>query len=266
MLKQRIITALALLLFFLGALYFLPAVPWMMLTLIVILIGAWEWAGIAGYSSNERWFYVAATLVMALVLWVQGEIGRGSAFALASLFWLLPAWLWLIFQWRLKSAFALALLGWLVLLPTWLALGYLREIGPNLLLVILMVVWIADSAAYFTGRRFGKRKLAPAISPGKSWEGVWGALAAVTLFGAAVATLALASWWLIAAFWVITALSIVGDLFESWMKRVAGIKDSGTILPGHGGVLDRIDGLTSILPVAAMCMAYSCVDWGNLVK
>jgi phosphatidate cytidylyltransferase len=153
-----------------------------------------------------------------------------------------------------------------VLLPTWLALGYLREISPNLLLAILMVVWVADSAAYFAGRQFGKRKLAPAISPGKSWEGVWGALAGVTLFGAMAAVLASASWWLIVAFWVMTVLSIVGDLFESWMKRVAGIKDSGAILPGHGGVLDRIDGLTSTLPAAALCVAYSCVDWGIIAK
>ena len=266
MLKQRLITALILLPLFFLALYFLPVVPWVILTLAIALIGAWEWGGIAGYSSKERWFYVMATLVVALVLWVWGEIGRGAAFALAALFWLLPAWLWFLFQWRLKNALGLAFLGWLVLLPTWLALGYLREKGPNLLLVILMVVWLADSAAYFVGRRFGRHKLAPAVSPGKSREGVYGALAAVTLFGALLVKLVLASWWLIAAFWMMTFLSIVGDLFESWLKRVAGIKDSGTILPGHGGVLDRIDGLTSTLPVAAMCVAYSCVDWGNLAK
>ena len=266
MLKQRLLTAFILLPLFFFALYFLPSVLWVFLTLAVTLIGAWEWAGIAAYSTRERWFYVAVTLGMALVLWIQEEIGRGSAFALASAFWLLPAWLWLVFQWRTNNSLVLALLGWVVLLPTWLALDYLREISPNLLLTIMMVVWIADSAAYFAGRRFGRRKLAPAISPGKSWEGVWGGLLAVTAFGATVATLVQASWWLVAAFWGVTLLSIVGDLFESWMKRVAGIKDSGTILPGHGGVLDRIDGLTSTLPVAALCVAYSCVDWGNLAK
>lgn len=266
MLKQRLITAFILLPLFFFALYFLPATLWVIMTLAIALVGAWEWGGIAGYSAKERLFYVAATLFVALVLWVQGEIGRGSAFALSSIFWLLPAWLWLAFQWRLKNAVGLALLGWLVLLPTWLALGYLREVGPNLLLVILMVVWVADSAAYFAGRRFGKRKLAPAISPGKSWEGVYGALLAVTLFGALLVKLALASWWLIVAFWGLTVLSIVGDLFESWLKRVAGVKDSGAILPGHGGVLDRIDGLTSTLPVAALCVAYTCVNWGSLAK
>lgn len=266
MLKQRLITAFILLPLFFLALYFLPATPWLILTLTVALIGAWEWGGFAGYSQKERWFYVGATLFVALVLWVQGEIGRGGAFALAGFFWLLPAWLWLAFQWRLKNAVAMALMGWLVLLPTWLALDYLREVSPNLLLVVMMVVWIADCAAYFAGGRFGKHKLAPTISPGKSWEGVYGALFAVTLFGALVVKLAMASMWLIVAFWVMTVLSIVGDLFESWLKRVAGVKDSGTILPGHGGVLDRIDGLTSTMPLAALCVAYSCVDWGSLAR
>lgn len=264
MLKQRVITALALLLLFLGALYHLPALPWMILTLAATLVGAWEWAGIAGYTPFARRIYVLASLVLGLLLAVWGEGVRDGMFAAATLFWLIPAWLWLNYRWRLNNAVILACLGWLLLLPTWLALGYLREINPDFLLVLMMVVWIADSAAYFSGRRFGKHKLAPAISPGKTWEGVAGAWAGVTIFSFGVALWAQTSWWIVLAFWLLAALSIVGDLFESWMKRVAGVKDSGSILPGHGGVLDRIDGLIPVLSAASLCL--TCLDWGVLVK
>ena len=122
------------------------------------------------------------------------------------------------------------------------------------------IVWVADTAAYFAGRRFGQRKLAPEISPGKTWEGVWGAAAAVVVYWAVASTLlggrdmhALSGlvWMLL-----MLVLSVVGDLFESWMKRVAGVKDSGRILPGHGGLLDRVDGLTATLPLAALYFAY----------
>ncbi len=264
MLKQRIVTAVALLLFFLGALYFLPAIPWMLLTLLAVLVGAWEWAGIARYSANGRWLYLLMTLLLCLGLLALGDAARNAAFAASTLFWLVPAGAWLAFQWRLKHTVAMAGMGWLLLLPTWLALVYLRQINPNLLLTLMMVVWIADSAAYFTGRRFGKHKLAPAISPGKTWEGVGGALAGVTAFSMAVVLWVGASWGIVPAFWGLAALSIIGDLFESWMKRVAGIKDSGTILPGHGGVLDRIDGLIPTLPAASLCIAW--MNWGVLVK
>lgn len=266
MLKQRVITALVLLPLFLGALFYLSPLSWALLTLAGILVGAWEWGGIAGYPAGVRWTFVAMTSILSLIIFEMGEDVWGNLFALALLFWLIPAVLWLIFRWRLSNLIVFAVLGWLVLVPTWLGLVYLQGVTPQLLLVVMMVVWIADSAAYFAGRKFGKNKLAPAISPGKSWEGVWGAVAGVALFGASVAWLAETSWWVVLAFAVLTALSIVGDLFESWMKRVAGIKDSGSLLPGHGGVLDRIDGLTPTLPAAALCTWLGCLDWGVLVK
>ncbi len=157
--------------------------------------------------------------------------------------------------------------GVVVLLATWIALVELRAHTPWLVLAAMAVVWIADTAAYFTGRRFGKRKLAAEISPGKTWEGVWGGLAAVAAYAAVVATLASADSpaaqrvaavaAVVACAILLAGVSVVGDLFESLMKRQAGVKDSGTLLPGHGGVLDRVDALLAAMPFAALAaLAY----------
>jgi len=156
----------------------------------------------------------------------------------------------------------MAVLGTIAVLALWMAIVQLQARSPWLLLAVMMVVWIADTAAYFSGRRFGRRKLAPAISPGKSWEGVYGALICVFAYAvlllsfsplAAQATLSRP---LVAAFALVLAmLSVVGDLFESWLKRQAGVKDSGTTLPGHGGVLDRIDALLPAMPAATLFIA-----------
>jgi len=146
-----------------------------------------------------------------------------------------------------------------VLVPAWLATVLLQG-RPGQLLALMAVVWVADTAAYFAGRRFGRNKLAPGISPGKTWEGVFGALAGVTVYYLLLVRFAPT---LLGGFGflpglilvgVLAALGVVGDLFESWMKRVAGVKDSGKLLPGHGGVLDRIDALTASLPLAALAI------------
>jgi phosphatidate cytidylyltransferase len=163
--------------------------------------------------------------------------------------------------WRVRQPLLLMIAGWLLIVPTWLALVRLQA-EPWILLAVLGVVWVADSAAYFAGRTFGRRKLAPSISPGKTWEGVAGAAIAVAVYYALV-------WYFgfrgmtfgigLAAALLVTCLlplSILGDLFESWIKRQAGVKDSGTLLPGHGGVLDRIDALTSTLPLAALVVPW----------
>jgi phosphatidate cytidylyltransferase len=147
----------------------------------------------------------------------------------------------------------MAIIGLILMLPLWLALICSKGADPWLLLCLLGTIWIADSAAYFAGKNFGKHKLAPTISPGKTWEGVLGALIAVTIFGAIlylvfnVNTLAM-----FPALWMITGLGVIGDLFESMIKRQANIKDSGDLLPGHGGILDRIDGVIPSLPIAIL--------------
>ncbi|PKO49753.1 MAG: phosphatidate cytidylyltransferase, partial [Betaproteobacteria bacterium HGW-Betaproteobacteria-21] len=149
--------------------------------------------------------------------------------------------------------------GLIVMVPPALALAHLRQLGPWLLLGIMAMVWVADIAAYFSGRAFGRRKLAPGISPGKTWEGAAGAVVGVLAFGYAVlyafGGAQVPGWVFGVAFpllFAFTAVSIIGDLFESLLKRQAGVKDSGALLPGHGGILDRIDSLTSTLPLAGL--------------
>lgn len=178
-------------------------------------------------------------------------------YILSAAFWIISVPPYLKQLYAIKNPLILMLTGWILLLPTCLALYQLRAISPELLLGFMATIWISDSAAYFTGRSFGKHKLAPRISPNKTWEGVAGALVAVLLYG------------LIWDFWFIeeslaakliplllfmAILGIIGDLYESLMKRQAGVKDSGNILPGHGGILDRIDALTSSLPFAILAL------------
>jgi phosphatidate cytidylyltransferase len=141
----------------------------------------------------------------------------------------------------------------MLIVPLWLALICAKEADPWLLLALLATIWIADSAAYFAGKNFGKHKLAPSISPGKTWEGVAGALIAVTLFGAILYfAFDVKSLAIFPMLWIITGFGVIGDLFESLMKRQANIKDSGDLLPGHGGILDRIDGIIPSLPIAIL--------------
>jgi len=180
-------------------------------------------------------------------------------YAVSALFWLLCVPFWLRARWAMPGAGAASIVGLVLLLPPSLAMAHLRLLSPWLLLGVMAAVWVADIAAYFTGRAFGRRKLAPSISPGKSWEGAYGAAVGVVIYGficfsyvghamADVGSVVFAA----AALVAFTAVSIMGDLFESMLKRQAGVKDSGTLLPGHGGILDRIDSLTSTLPLAGL--------------
>jgi phosphatidate cytidylyltransferase len=175
----------------------------------------------------------------------------------AAAFWLLLVPLWMNRRWALPKSAVGLLIGAVLIFPTWLALVQLRQAGPLVLLSIMAVVWLADIAAYFFGRTFGKHKLAPSISPGKTWEGAIGGGVAVLAYGFALSSRlpdALSSNYgaLFLVLILLVAISIIGDLFESLLKRQAGLKDSSNVLPGHGGVLDRIDSLTSTLPLVAL--------------
>ena len=269
MLRKRVLTAVAILPVVLALLAWAPRWLWALFAASVAIIGCWEWSRLAGLSAGAQRAYLvfSGTLGGALVslyLVSAGHLYTGVSEALlwiAAAFWLLAVPLWLARRLR-PGPGVLAVSGWIVLWPMWVALVDLRDRSRWLLLAVALIVWIADIAAYFAGHRFGRRKLAPAISPGKTWEGVYGALAAVLAYGLVLLLWASGGfvptpWWLafLVALAALTAASVEGDLYESWIKRGAGVKDSSGLLPGHGGVLDRIDALTSTLPLAALMVS-----------
>ncbi|HHV48038.1 MAG TPA: phosphatidate cytidylyltransferase [Rhodocyclaceae bacterium] len=267
MLKTRVITALVLVGVLLPSLFWLPQSAWALLTAAVIGVAAWEWGALLGWQQGARRLlgWVTALICVGLAQVAPAALGIGTfapaapwvvaLYTLSVIFWIFLIPLWLNRQWRLSSLAGL-LVGAVVLLPTWLALVQLRAVHSGVLLAVMALVWMADIAAYFAGRKFGRNKLAPSISPGKTQEGALGAFIGVMLYGLVIGHFLLAgkvplTAWMLALV-LATAVSIIGDLFESLLKRKAGIKDSSNILPGHGGVLDRIDSLTSTLPLAAL--------------
>lgn len=271
MLRARVITALILLVGLLAGLFLLPAPLWLAFASLVCAIGSAEWAGMTGFAPRAGKVY--ALLVGALCFAAGGVAGLHRpetiapfglipVYVVSALFWIFCVPLWLRAKWRLPSPAAGALVGLVLLLPPALAMAHLRLLSPWLLLGVMAAVWVADIAAYFTGRAFGRRKLAPGISPGKSWEGAYGAVVGVVIYGVVVISslgqgaAAVSYPAAVPALIAFTALSIIGDLFESLVKRQAGVKDSGSLLPGHGGVLDRIDSLTSTLPVAGLLLLW----------
>ena len=271
MLKQRVITALVLIAILLPALFAPDAWPFALLSLVAIAAAGWEWGRLNGAGAASALLGGLLAAACAAALWAGwGEVAPRLVWWLAMGGWVLGGAFalrggpkaWPAIPVVLRLAIGLALL-W----TAWLALATARSIGINFILSAFCLVWAADIAAYFGGRAFGRRKLAPAISPGKSWEGVWsGMLGALLLalfwlgldgvvhtdssslyqrlyghFGAAGLAL-------IVVF--LASMSVVGDLFESLVKRAAGAKDSSRLLPGHGGVLDRIDALLPVFPIA----------------
>jgi phosphatidate cytidylyltransferase len=266
MLKQRVITALILLLLLLAAVFALPASGWAVLVALTVMQGSREWARLAKMGGLAAGLYWMATLIIFLaLLWMYFNVASQQKITLqlliygaAAVFWigLVPAWLMGI--WKTQNSWLMAVVGWFVLLPTGMAMLDLRFENPQpwWLLGVMGLVWMADISAYFAGRKFGRHKLAPSISPGKTWEGVAGAMVGVTVYVLAVmlgsGMTQRYSLFLFAIAGV--ALSVIGDLFESAIKRQAGVKDSGALLPGHGGLLDRIDALTSTLPLAALVL------------
>ncbi|MDC6167259.1 phosphatidate cytidylyltransferase [Paucibacter sp. XJ19-41] len=273
MLKQRILTALVLLAVLLPALFAASPWPFALLTLVMIATAGWEWSRLNGLPG------------LPALLFGAGIAGLCAGTLLAMGLSAPPAWCWWLAAliWVLGGAYALRggpaawpqaskplrlILGALALWAAWLAMAQAKAVGINFLLSIFCLVWMADIAAYFGGRTFGRRKLAPAISPGKSWEGVWTGMLGVLLLGFAWAFgidrhLAVDSPSLyqlllraqalpvgVLALLFLSCMSVVGDLFESLIKRAVGAKDSSQLLPGHGGVLDRVDALLPVFPLA----------------
>ena len=277
MLKQRVITAIILLAILLPALFWRTPEPFLGITLLLIAAGGWEWGRLSGMGQGGSIALGVATLVSCGVAWALGWPQRPAA-----TLWIVVGGAWVLAGAAMVRA---GVDGWpkvpqglriiggvLALVLAWLAMAQARVIGVNFLLSVLVLVWMADIAAYFAGRAFGgkftRSRLAPVISPKKSWEGVWGGMAGVVVlafawayadgaFGAQVPSLysRLASLgWAVLVIGVVfmAAMSVIGDLAESLVKRSAGFKDSSGLLPGHGGVLDRVDALLPTLPLAMM--------------
>jgi phosphatidate cytidylyltransferase len=272
MLKQRVITAIVLLALLLPALWWADPWPFIVLTGVLVCAAGWEWGRLNGCGSTAA---VALAALLALACAV-------AAFALLDVGEPSPAWWAIALLWIIGGPLVLRrgppawprwprvvrwLLGLALLWAAWLALGHAKITGVNFLLSVFCLVWMADIAAYFGGRRFGRRKLAPAISPGKSWEGVASGMVGVVVLALvwiqldrmwsfdspSLYTLLLQKLGAIGTFValiVLAAMSVVGDLFESLVKRAVGAKDSSRLLPGHGGVLDRIDALLPVFPLA----------------
>lgn len=252
---MRIATAAALIAVFLAALFLLPRPGWALLAGLLVAVGAHEWARLCRLSRAAAWFYTAALAAAFGLLFFAGNPATFIALVAASVFWIVFVPIWLARGVAPQHKAGLIAAGIVVLVPAGYALVALE---PRLVLAVLILVWLADTAAYFVGRKWGRRKLAPAISPGKTWEGACGGVAAAMAYAIICGTFLLgtAGWpAYLAVAALLAAISIVGDLFESAAKRQAGVKDSGALLPGHGGIMDRIDSATAVLPVAALLLA-----------
>ncbi len=252
----RVMTGLVLGVAVAAALLYLPA-PWAAAALALLWIaGAWEWAGLARLKQRRRATYTGAflLLVLALLIWPLPAGAVDFVLGIAILAWFVAFALVLSYPRPIASA-ATLVGGFLALLPAWLSLEVVHAsmpLGPELALTAMALVWAADVGAYAAGRAFGRVKLAPRVSPGKTWEGVAGGvvLALLVAWGAA-ALLALPKLALLAVAFVTALVSVVGDLTVSMLKRNVGLKDTGRLLPGHGGIMDRIDGLVAALPFYA---------------
>ena len=275
MLKYRLISAFVLIPIVIAALFLLPPVGFAILTLVVCMLAAWEWGQFSGFTSRTQrvWLAVLCGFILALMLFTLPEYHHGpNSFPTRravriSLAWWVAALLLVLFYpgsaalWRHSKVLRL-IFGLLTIIPFFWGMVALRAwhydenhySGAIWLLYVMILVWGADSGAYMFGKLFGKHKLAPKVSPGKTWQGFIGGLftAAIISWGYGVwANLEVAPSILLVCSIFAALASVLGDLTESMFKREAGIKDSGHLIPGHGGILDRIDSLTAAVPVFA---------------
>jgi len=270
-LKQRLLTAAILIPLFSAAVLHLPTRYFALLIAAVVFVAAWEWGRLVRLP-NPAWA-VFMLVFVALIAWVVAEKFSPAAtrvISAAAMIWWAAAALW-IMRFRSEEAGMLSpwrgmVAGWLVLAPAFLSLCALHAEaahGPGRVLFLLVLIWAADSGAYFVGRRFGRHKLAPRVSPGKSWEGFVGGMSAAALVAVAggrwLGLSGEAMLWFVPLCLAVAMFSVVGDLLESLFKRTAGVKDSGRFLPGHGGALDRIDSITAAAP--AFYLGLSLIEW-----
>ena len=285
MLKQRIITALVLAPAAIWAIFYLSLINFAAVMLFIMAIGAWEWGPLMGFvSKRRRLAFVSVSICLIVTLWYFYPITqlwqepKGLIHFVNIALWLSVAW-WLLsavltFLYPKYSGFwsnhrsVRALFGWLTLVPTWLAFMVLRSSeygsdsyhGAQLLMFLFLMVWSADVGAYFVGKAIGKHKLMPNVSPGKTLEGFIGGVVFACIM---ISIAGYVMNWSFEQFCIvipvtvlITTISVLGDLNESMFKRQAGVKDSGSILPGHGGILDRIDSLTATAPIYALSLIH----------
>jgi phosphatidate cytidylyltransferase len=255
--RQRVITAIIALALLLVVVFVIPAGAAKAVIALLVLGGAWEWSAFVGAPRVAiRFLYVV--LVAAMIGFVSLALGGQTMLVLGvAVVWWLAALIWTFFFPTPIPTVAAWISGLLVLVPLHAALINLYDIAPTILLFMLLIVWVADSGAYFAGKKLGRVKLAPRISPGKTWEGVIGGLAAVVLLTLGRAFFVDTNLAVFVPFCVAVAcLSIVGDLTVSMVKRNAGVKDSGNFFPGHGGILDRVDSVSAAAPLFALGVNY----------
>ncbi|HEU4623907.1 MAG TPA: phosphatidate cytidylyltransferase [Steroidobacteraceae bacterium] len=257
--KKRVTTAVVLAAILLAVVLWLP--PWgtQALMTLVVLAGAWEWSAFLRVQSLAlRITYVVLIAALMAATWQLTADPAGRDFVLRlALVWWIVALGWVMFAPRRVSSWAAALAGVFALVPAWMALNRLVDFprGPEWLLFALILVWAADIGAFFVGRRFGRTRLAPTVSPGKTWEGVvGGALASALVAALGSGRFDQPLLWFVPLCLAVVAFSIVGDLTESLLKRFAGMKDSGSLFPGHGGVMDRIDSVTGAAPILLLVL------------
>ena len=267
-LKQRVVTGVVLIIAVLLGVLLLPNTVFAAIALIVFIsIGGWEWGRLVSFDGQTRGLFVAGLLVTALLAYFVKDL-RWAFIVVGVVWWAIVLVLLAMYEQGTylykDNKWLLRLAAFLVLVPAWIALITLHQHNTLLVLYLIFLVAITDSGAYFTGKALGKNKLAPELSPGKTREGMFGGVAGAavwSILGAWFFAVPAADWlYFILLSLVVAFMSVSGDLFESLIKREAGQKDSGNILPGHGGILDRVDGLIATLPIFTLG-----IFWGDIL-